>query len=137
MIIKWEPSLSTGIGEIDNQHREFMSNLNSFGDSLEKGLRGGELQALFDFAVKYAGDHFLTEEIYMLSYAYPGYKTHKKYHEDFKESFETLRNKMGNEGWEKRDVAELYEKFSGWFVSHIKTQDAALGNFLKNRIKGG
>lgn len=137
MKMEWDPAFSTGVGEIDSQHREFISKLNSFGESLDSGVRGPGLRKLLDLAVEYAEHHFFTEETYMMSYAYPGYKTHKKYHEDFKESFEAIRDKMGGEEWKKKDVENLYEKFRGWFVNHIRTRDAELGEFLKNRLTGG
>lgn len=137
MRVKWEPSLSTGVGEIDSQHREFIANLNAFADALEIGIRGGELKKIFDFAVKYAVEHFMTEETYMISYAYPGYKTHKKLHEDFKESFESISGQIETEGWTKETVSEMHDKFTGWFVNHIRVHDAALGDFLKNKMKGG
>ena len=137
MAVKWDPSLSTGVGEIDSQHREFIANLNAFSDALSRGERGEALKKIFDFAVKYAAEHFMTEETYMMGYVYPGYKAHKKLHEDFKESFEKIRAEIETAGWTKEAVAVMHEKFADWFVNHIRIHDAALGEFLKNKMKGG
>ena len=112
-IITWDDSLSTGIPNIDNQHKKLVELINKVGEAM-KNSKGNEiLLDVLTELLNYTKTHFRYEEQYMESIKYPKLAEHKEVH------------KMVTD-----KVADLYEKVkSGKFVSTVQ-----LSNLLKEWI---
>ncbi|HDQ25584.1 MAG TPA: bacteriohemerythrin [bacterium] len=135
MEIKWTPDMAVGIGEIDEQHRDFIAALSGFTKALSvEKKRDAAAKEAFDFLCGYAEKHFTAEEMYMTAFSYPGGKDHKAIHDKFRGEITALREGYEAEGGAEH-AARLTEVFYGWLVNHIKTVDTKLGEFLKGRLK--
>jgi hemerythrin len=130
---QWQKTYSVGIDEIDEQHKKIITMLKSFKDSVLSGKSLGEkeIPALLEEAFDYLDIHFRTEEKYMNIFKYPGYKEHKKEHNDFvKEIIKFQRDfKKGKKGLD----LQMLDFFQEWFIKHILGTDKKMGEFLETR----
>ena len=133
MHIEWTPDLSVGIGEIDSQHREFIKRADSFIESVAQGQGTEKLEETVNFFLDYAEKHFLTEEMFMVQFAYPETTPHKKLHNNFREYMDGLKGRIKNNR-ASITLEDVKEKVAEWFLNHIKNVDARLGAFLKKKM---
>ncbi len=124
--IKWTPDLSVGIGDIDIQHREFISILREIAENIKKN-KDKKIEDAISFLEKYAEIHFSLEEMYMTIYSYPASDEHFNIHKKFKEEIKLLREKLIKKNL---TIFDMQDKFKNWFFSHIKTTDTKLASFL-------
>lgn len=88
MSIGWTDSLASGSSEIDTQHKELFTGVNSLLGAIEKGATGREeISRIVGFLTEYVVFHFGTEEKYMDKFCYSSAVQHKAQHQQFVKSF--------------------------------------------------
>lgn len=131
MGIAWRESLSIGVTEIDNQHKELLSRFDQLLKACEEGKGIVELKKLMLFLDEYVVKHFSDEEAIQRLRSYPGYEAHRKEHISFVERVKHLNGEMEREGVAVHHVMETNNMLLKWLIHHISTVDVALGKFLK------
>jgi len=131
MGIEWRDSLSIGVDEIDNQHKQLLSHFNQLLKACETGKGREELTKLLDFLDTYTIKHFNDEESIQRLRNYPGYSAHKKEHESFIARLKVLKQEINSEGVALHHVMETNHLLLKWLIHHISTVDVQLGTFLK------
>jgi hemerythrin len=131
MGIEWRESLSIGVTEIDNQHKQLLSHFDQLLKACESGKGLEELKKLLGFLDEYVIKHFNDEESIQRLRNYPGYPAHKKEHESFIAQLTTLKQEVSNEGVALHHVMETNNLLLKWLIHHISTVDVQLGAFLK------
>jgi hemerythrin len=129
--LAYDPSLSTGFDDVDEQHRMFLDMLGELASRIEEGAhRQGFLDALQGMRI-YAGQHFSDEEALMAAGDYPEIEAHRRLHE-------TFRNMTGE--LEKRAAdgpglvsLEMLEFLGQWFIGHIRTEDLRFAAYATAR----
>jgi hemerythrin len=132
MGIEWRESLSIGVEEIDNQHKQLLSHFDQLLKACESGKGIDELKSLLGFLDRYVIRHFGDEEGIQLRHRYPGYSTHKLEHDSFVARLKALKEEIGREGVALHHVVETNHLLLKWLIHHISTVDVQLGRFLKN-----
>jgi hemerythrin len=132
MGIEWRESLSIGVVEIDDQHRELLSHFDSLLKACETGKGIEELKVLLGFLDGYVIIHFSDEEGIQRHYVYPDYGAHKKEHDLFIARLKALEQEIGSQGAELHHVIETNNLLLKWLLHHISTVDVQLGKFLKD-----
>ena len=56
--MEWTQDLSVGVREIDDQHKELISRMNSFFDVMKSNNREQEIMKMLDFLADYVVTHF-------------------------------------------------------------------------------
>ncbi len=132
-LLAWDPSLSIGVPEIDDQHRSLFDQAARFDAAVRAGLQGREIRELFDFLARYAQEHFEAEERLMQEAGYPRLASHVLEHAEFRRRLATLLPHWESEG----DSSALLMAVSGflmrWLREHIAASDRAVGEFLRTR----
>lgn len=64
-MITWDDSMTTGVPEIDAQHKELFEKMNEFAEALACGKGRAETGEMLDFLQFYAQWHFQREETCM------------------------------------------------------------------------
>lgn len=130
--------LTTGIADIDDQHREFLGHLKSLRDALSYGIGGRDrLMRTFRYLDEFVTYHFQTEEKYMRLHNYPGILLHEKEHASFSRRYEQLKKKTLD--LEARSeitsfiAIEVQHDLEDWLTDHILKVDRKLGEFLAVR----
>ncbi|MBL0224240.1 MAG: hemerythrin family protein [Geobacteraceae bacterium] len=132
MGIEWRESLSIGVDEIDNQHKQLLSHFDRLLKACETGRGIDELRNLLGFLDGYVLHHFSDEEGIQRQHGYPGYEAHKKEHDAFITRLKALRQEIGRDGVALHHVVETNNLLLKWLIHHISTVDVQLGRFLKN-----
>lgn len=130
MGLNWDVTLATGIGSIDNQHKELFSRINLLLAAMKEGKGKEEVFKTLDFLEGYVIKHFNEEEEIQKKNSYPKYDIQHRQHEEFKGELKDLRKVFEANGSSGAFVINLQQKMSNWWKSHIKDLDKDLGKFL-------
>jgi hemerythrin len=119
--IEWIDSLSVGVEEIDEQHKELIGRINQLALAREE-KRGSEVTAAVLAGLEaYIAEHFGLEEAYFRELEYPDAKAHVAEHEGFKRRVAEFRAAYS------RNEAALDDEILGylksWLTRHISYSD--------------
>lgn len=82
----WQDRFNIGVEFIDREHRKLFSIMNKLFSSNGQEEKG---QWVYQEGIKYfknhAMKHFTEEEVYMASIGYPGFETHRRIHDNFRQ----------------------------------------------------
>ncbi len=130
MSITWDPQLTIGFAEIDEQHQEIFRRVDVLVGNLRRGQATDELQKLFSFLGEYVHEHFGAEEGLMIMFQYPLVGPHRAQHRSFVEAFVELKNEWERDGASAALTERLSSFLLAWLREHISSSDRALGRFL-------
>lgn len=126
----WDESLSIGVKNIDNQHKELFSRINLLVLAMKEGKGKDEVIKTLNFLEEYVIKHFTEEEEIQKKNNYPKYNIQHKQHEEFKNELKELRKVFETTGVSSLFVINVQQKMSKWWKSHIKDLDKDLGQYL-------
>ena len=125
-MIAWTPSLSVGVDEIDEQHKEWFRHADAFLNGLDNRTRQ-EIEDLFSFLRRYSVMHFAVEESWMREFKYPQFHAHKVQHDRFLRELEKLSAEHKAHGLEPMRVGSWLGR---WMSDHVSMTDVQLAEFL-------
>jgi hemerythrin len=134
MGIEWRDSLSIGVAEIDNQHKQLILHFDKLLKACEAGQGMDELKKLLGFLDEYVVKHFRDEEAIQRLRNYPDYADHKKEHESFIAKLNAVKQEINKEGMALHHLMETNNMILKWLVHHISEIDGKLGRYL-NELK--
>lgn len=82
--------------------------------------------------IRYADNHFRTEEGYLKKYSYPGCDEQKKEHEVFVEKAFSMAQKLEKDSGLSLGAIIFY--LEDWYVDHVQGIDQAYKQFLTSRM---
>lgn len=130
MAITWDPQLTVGFAEIDEQHQEIFRRVDVLVANMRRGQSPEELAKLVAFLGEYVHEHFGAEEGLMLMYRYPLIGPHRAQHRAFVQTFVELKGEFERGGATEAFTEKLSGALQRWLREHIGTSDRALGKFL-------
>jgi hemerythrin-like metal-binding protein len=122
--ILWDASMSVGLPELDEQHREFIAVLNDLHDTLMEGTFSEVVQArdrTLEGMERYVDAHFASEEAYMERIGYAGLAGHRALHEAFSRQVHGYREAIAK--GEQVLNSELVRTMIRWLRDHLETED--------------
>jgi len=132
-IFEWDDSLSVGDDKIDGQHKELIKRIDLLAQHILQKKGKDKIQNTLMFMNDYGDVHFSTEEDHMTNVGYPGFQEHKRQHGRFKEITEKLKRELDSEGDTEYLATSVQQFLIDWLILHIKTEDMAFGEFLKQK----
>lgn len=126
MLIQWSEKYSTGVVEIDNQHKEIINQLNRLHEAITSGLGKDVIMDILEFTQEYAASHFAFEESCMDKYQCPVAKQNKDAHQKFIQRFKEIEEALLIQDVEVITVLEIYRELRDWITSHILKIDTHL-----------
>jgi hemerythrin len=130
-LLEWSDDFSVHVAEIDGQHRRLVAILNELYEAMKTGQPEEQLEQLIGQLAQYAGEHFATEEKYMLQTGYTGYTAHCNEHTaftaqvtDFITGLNGGRFSLSMEiatyvrDWIRTHVMGTDQQYSAWFNQH-------------------
>ena len=127
-LINWEDSLSVKVSEIDAQHNKLVDLINTLHESMKERKGNEVLGAIIDDLVKYALEHFSTEEKYFDQFGYLKASQHKKEHKDFVNKVGAFEKDFDN--GKMMLSMEIMDFLKDWLLNHIKKTDMAYSDFF-------
>lgn len=127
-MLSWDDSMSTGLDQIDAQHREIIERYNELSAALTRGSGADRLAAgeLLDFLQFYSVWHFEREEQCMEAYRCPAAHVNKEAHAEFITLFGDFYERWQQSSMDPALVQETYAELGRWIASHIMSVDTAL-----------
>ncbi len=129
---KLEGTSKLGIPEVDREHELLGAMLSALGTALSGGGTG-EIDSLLQQLADYAEVHFLSEEMLMRFYSYPGYEEHVSEHAYLIDKVLDLRERWGES---PSVAARLFHEVTEWLEGHIQGMDRQLANYVRQQQAG-
>ncbi len=125
-MIEWTHEMSTGIAEIDMQHKELIKRFNLLSDALNEGRGREETGKLLNFVQFYTDWHFGREERCMEEYGCPIAEHNRDQHSWFLEEFTRLYDHYYAEDTDPDVIVKTFASLERWIVDHIMRTDGEL-----------
>ena len=125
-MIKWDDSMSTGIDNIDAQHKELIDNFDALLEAVAQGRGREETGEILDFLQFYSQWHFEREEHYMAEYNCPAAEENIEAHNVFRDRFGQLYEQYQSSNVDMKIMADTVNELTVWVLNHIITVDAQL-----------
>lgn len=130
MKYQFTKDLETGNTTIDSEHKELINAVNKVMADVSQGKGKDSLKQAVTFLNDYTKKHFRNEEQLQLKSSYPDMPNHKVWHKNFIDKLQSISDKLLQEGASSPLVLQLTNTVSQ-LITHIKTEDKKLANFLK------
>jgi len=124
--IAWDPSMTTGLEDIDNQHKQLIQWLNDLLDAMSMGRGRAEIAGVLEKLGGYTVMHFGHEEDCMTKYKCPVAAKNAAAHKDFIATFSALQADFEKNGPTAGLVVRVESELMRWLTAHIKGTDAQL-----------
>jgi hemerythrin len=120
MMITWDDSMSTGLPDIDAQHKEIIEKFNQFSEAIS-GRKGTRVAGdILDFLQFYAVWHFEREEKCMEQYQCPVAETNKQAHAEFVAKFGSFYEQWQNSTMDSELAHRTFWELGDWIENHIR-----------------
>nr|WP_245535116.1 bacteriohemerythrin [Leadbettera azotonutricia] len=129
--IAWSQDLATGNAEIDSQHKQIFRLTSNLAEACKSRQDPKFLKETLDFLVNYTAKHFTDEEALSSRYNYPGYRDHKKLHDDFRTTVAQLCAEYDTKGGSQELWDRVTTTIVHWVIQHIKQQDFKLAEYIR------
>jgi len=130
-MIAWDESMTTGLPEIDSQHKEILDKFNELSEAIARGKGREVAGSVLDFLQFYALWHFEREEQRMEQFHCPAAEANKRAHAEFAARFGRFYEQYQVEGIDADLVRETYTELAKWIVHHIQQVDTQLYPYAK------
>ncbi len=127
-LIAWSPMLSTGVQEIDDQHKKLIDLVNKLNDAMRSGQGKEALGTVLADLVKYTVYHFGTEERLMGQHKYADAASHLAEHKKLVQDVSAFKAKF--DSGNAMISTEIMTFLRDWLSKHIMQTDKKLGKAL-------
>ena len=132
----WSEEYSSGVAEIDSQHRSLLSQMNALAIAVREA-RIGDTVSILALIEKEAQQQFAVEEVLMQESRYPFLAEHLHQHRRFQENLSRLSDEISSEAENPVYMAfRIKLLLMDWTINHSTKTDRQLGHHLKSRSGG-
>jgi hemerythrin len=136
VIVAWDPSLSVGIPELDQQHASLFARLDGLIQAVRSGASRDEVGRTLLFLREYVQTHFADEEGIMRQAGFPRLAEHHLEHEGFVADLRQLEIEHRRNGASPGLVLRVSARLTSWLREHVSRADRELGAFLEAARSG-
>ena len=130
-IMSWSDAYSTGIAEIDQQHKKLIDLINSLHDAMSKGHGKEVLGKILGELITYCASHFAVEEKLFDKHGYPDAAEHKEKHQKMTSKVLDLQKQFAQ--GKATLTLEVMDFLQQWLDKHILGTDKKYGPFLNSK----
>lgn len=128
LYLDWSDALSTGITEVDEDHRHLLALYDRFSRAVGEGAGIAQMEQTLRDLIRYTETHFLREEAAMAEASYPDLDAHRRAHDTIIQQIQDVQN----EATSPEDQATRLLAFLGrWLLGHILIVDMRFGEYMK------
>ncbi|HBF89251.1 MAG TPA: hypothetical protein DDX39_11480 [Bacteroidales bacterium] len=129
--LEWSSTYETGIGKIDNQHKNFLEIITTIQKVEKENSDVKKVMRTINELVKYAQYHFLSEENFMEEINYPEFQLHKQLHYKL---IELLNIEKNNLELNQISLSHFLDFAVNWFKNHTVNEDKKIAEFFRAQI---
>ena len=126
MPIEWNEGMSTGIDDIDIEHKEWLRRYNEFDDAVINNHGSKMIAVALRFFKQYTEFHFPNEETRVPNYLSLAAQRNREEHVLICNKIAELQSRIGSEGTSIVEVMELKIEMEEWIVKHICKTDVEM-----------
>ncbi len=129
--IRWDPSCSVHVAELDQQHQQLFSAVAELEHALRTGYADAVINKLLEKVIEHTIHHFAAEERLMEDCGFPGLDAHRRDHQELSQKLTmfNLSNLAGGPGV----PAALLAFLQAWLQDHILKTDKEYSSFFNAR----
>ena len=125
---EWTADYAVGVPQIDDEHQQLFALVEKMHQAMIEGKGREFLEDLLMCLVSYTCYHFAHEEQLMERIAYPGYREHRRQHEDLRSRLRPMQDRADS-GQETMTI-EVMLFLMEWLKTHVTTSDRLIGTFI-------
>lgn len=137
IFFEWKDEYNIGVEEIDTAHRRLFSVVNRIISNLtQSNFEKSKTTCIeaIKYLKSYALKHFGEEEAYQLRIKYPGYKTHRKIHDNMRDVvIPALEKEVISKSYSRESLEHFVGTCAGWLAAHVLVADMAIVGKAKNK----
>lgn len=130
--IDWNESLSVGVAEIDDEHRQFIARVNELNRAIVEGSDKPTVERLLDLMLMEATHHFWHEQQLLKLWKYPQRAAHAAKHAQLTAQIERVMQEF-----ERADVSFTWAlkglHIKQLLVDHLLHEDMKFRDFLQQQ----
>ena len=137
--IRWNDSLSVGVAEIDDEHRQFIARVNELNKAVVECRDKPTVERLLDLMLMEAAHHFWHEQRLLAQWQYPERAAHAAKHAQLTAQFDRVMKEF-----ERADVSFTWAlkglHLKQLLVDHLLNEDMKYRDFLRrqrHQLPGG
>ncbi|MDE7293211.1 MAG: hemerythrin family protein [Oscillospiraceae bacterium] len=134
---EWSEEYSLGVKVIDDAHRQLFAIVSRIIRNFVDGNYVRNKMTCIEavkFLKNYTVKHFEEEEAYQLSSNYPGYKIHKKIHDNMRDVVvPALEAEMIENDYSEESVEHFVGVCAGWLVAHVLIEDQTMTGRVQSK----
>ncbi len=130
-MIIWDDTMSTGLPDIDAQHKMIIKKFNQFSEAMSSSDARKVADSILDFLQFYAVWHFEREERYMEQFKCPAAQANKQAHAEFIDKFSRFYEQWLTSSMDLDLVDKTYCELEKWIKNHILEVDIQLLPYVK------
>ena len=123
-----ETRVKVGEPTIDAEHDLQMQLLDSLSQILQRGADFPSIRHVLEQFIEFSDMHFLSEQLVMRLHGYPAYEKHLEEHTRLMKKLREIRENIYHGA---TSCPQLVHELRDWLLTHIATEDAAFGEYLK------
>jgi hemerythrin len=127
----WRSAYLTGHPQIDREHQELFTLVNTLHRALQLGADRTDLQAILADLADHTSEHFQQEELLMQSNHYPRYDRHKQAHDGLKNKIVHLLQQFDLSA--ALPTVAVTQFLTDWLVHHIQGEDRKMTKFFQEQ----
>lgn len=136
-MFEWQPEYELGVNVIDSAHKRLFSIVSrimrNFTDSNFEKNKTTCIEAI-KYLESYTIMHFAEEEEYMRSIKYPGFKLHKRIHDNMRDVVvPALSKEVTSSCYSKESIEHFVGVCAGWLTAHIMIEDQAISGRAQSK----
>lgn len=128
-MIEWNPRLSVGVKQFDDEHKQLISIINDLGNAMHAGRSKDALADILDRLVSYTQTHFSHEEQVMRSHGFPDLEKHIAEHRALATKAVDIQKQARQQSSTVLSMQTM-NFLTQWLTTHIQNVDARYGAFL-------
>ncbi len=128
--VPWTPAMSTGVDDMDDQHKVLFRLINELHASLKSGSDDKVLADILQELTDYTDKHFHEEEVMLDSIGYPKLHQQQKLHKQFVDKLnELIAGQKSGKMMVGLDALQFLKK---WLTVHIQKIDHEYGPYVNS-----
>jgi len=130
--MEWSTEFAIGHANTDAQHQQLFKLLGLIRKASESDAdREDLIEKSLNALIEYTQVHFRDEEALMEQIQFPGFSEHRELHDNLIHEVENMLDEL--QDGEYLLIDELMLFLTDWLSEHILTQDAEIGNYIREQ----
>ncbi len=136
---EWKDEYKIGNDSVDTAHKQLFSIVNRIlRNCMDQNYEKNEMTCIeaIKYLKSYAAKHFADEEAFQIAVGYPGFRMHKKIHDNMRDVvIPALEKEVAIKGYSRESLEHFTGAIAGWLAAHVLIEDQAITGKVKSKWK--